>query len=114
MGYGTGTTLSSLNGITLSAHNLYIQIMIQNGLIGIFLFLSIIIAIWNILYYGKEDRIVKLCSSFLLGTLAINMFEVTFLQNNLSVMIMQWFFISVGVSRALNKSKTILTDTKTG
>lgn len=114
MGYGTGTTLSSLNGITLSAHNLYIQIMIQNGLIGIFLFLSIIIAIWNILYYGKEDRIVKLCSSFLLGTLAINMFEVTFLQNNLSVAIMQWFFISVGVSRALNKSKTILTDTKTG
>jgi O-antigen ligase len=106
-GYGTGTQLSNISNIQLSAHNLYIQILLQNGIIGLLVFIFLIISIWNLLYINKDDKVVRFCSCFFIGILYQNVFEVTFLQNNMSAAIMQWFIIAVGVSKSLNKRHAV-------
>lgn len=99
-GYGTGTLLSSISDINISAHNLYVQIAIQNGIIGLSLLLILLWGIWNTFYRNNSDSIVKLSACFFIGILVQNMFEVTLTQNNLSFAIVQWFIISVGLSRS--------------
>lgn len=103
LGYGTGTLLSNISNINFSAHNLYIQVAIQNGIIGLSLFLILLWGIWNALYYKKSDSIIRLSACFFVGILVQNMFEVTLTQNNVSFAIIQWFIISVGVSRVSGK-----------
>lgn len=102
-GYGTGTLLSDISGINISAHNLYIQVAIQNGIIGLSLLLILFWGIWNLLYHNKRDEIIRLSACFFVGILVQNMFEITLTQNNLSFAIIQWFIISVGVSRVSGK-----------
>lgn len=104
-GYGTGTLLSNISDINISAHNLYIQVAIQNGIIGLSLLLILLWGIWNALYHHKSDSIIRLSACFFIGILVQNMFEVTLTQNNLSFAIIQWFIISVGVSRVRARSK---------
>ena len=114
-GYGTGIQLSDFIDVGLSAHNLYIQITLQNGIIGLCIFIIFIILIWNLLYCTIKDGLIKLGASFFVSALILNVFEITLIQNNLSAAIIQWFIISMGVSKSmeykrlskLNKDKPI-------
>lgn len=65
-------------------------------------------SIWNLFYINKDDKVVKFCACFFIGTLYQNVFEVTLLQNNMSIAIMQWFIIAVGVSKSLNNKKDLI------
>lgn len=99
LGYGTGTLLANISEINVSAHNLYLQITLQNGVLGLSLFLVLLLKIWDTLFQKKDDELVKLSACFFIGILIQNLFEVTLTQNNLGFAIIQWFIIAVGVSR---------------
>lgn len=108
-GYGTGTGLSDIIDINVSAHNLYIQILLQNGIIGLIIFFILILFLWNLFYKGRKVPVVRFCACFFISILYQNMFEVTLLQNNMSIAIIQWFIISIGISNSLyNKSNKSL------
>lgn len=98
-GYGTGAELTHFIKTGFSLHNLYIQTALQNGIVGLMVLNFFIIAIWNSFYLRRRDKLVKLCSCFFITVLVLNTLEITLIQNNLSVGVMQWFIISIGISR---------------
>ncbi|MEQ8754069.1 MAG: O-antigen ligase family protein [Coleofasciculus sp. G1-WW12-02] len=100
-GYGPATLPIDLVNIDLSAHNFYLQLLIQVGILGFLNFIIIVGMIWHILWIGRDNSIVHLAGAFLLGILVHQMFEVSLTQNNLSVGLLQWLIISIGVSRSL-------------
>ncbi|MBB6446842.1 O-antigen ligase family protein [Bacillus benzoevorans] len=102
-GYGTGTLVSDISNKTISAHNLYLQISLQGGYIGLSVFILLLFSIWKIFWYGQEDRIVRLSAAYLIATLIHQLFEVSFIQNQLSIGLLQWLIIAVGISRIYNK-----------
>lgn len=104
-GYGTGVQLADISNVEVSTHNLYIQVLLQNGIVGFAIFMFLITSIWKIFYKNRSDAVVKFNACFFIGIIYQNMFEVTLLQNNMALAIMQWFIISMGVSRSLDMNK---------
>ncbi len=100
-GYGSGTTPLDLIDITLSSHNLYLQILIQVGFLGLILFALLMFRIWCIYRIGHQDKVVRLSASFMIGILIHQIFEVTLIQNNLAIGILQFMVISIGISRTI-------------
>lgn len=105
--FGLGTKANTLTmlGLTLSAHNLYLQIFMQVGLIGILILILIFLKLWSnyrvvyiFLTNQKLKKVTKLSASFLLGIMLHQMFEVTLTQNNLSIGVIQWFIIVLPIS----------------
>lgn len=107
-GYGTGTLLANISDINVSAHNLYLQISIQNGILGLSMFLILLLTIWDTLFQKVDDSLVKLSACFFIGILVQNLFEVTLTQNNIGFAIIQWFIISIGVSRVRSKKNQLI------
>lgn len=100
LGYGSGAQLSNYSNIQLSAHNLFLQILFQNGLIGLVTFIIFLFIVWNNLYSSKQNQITRLSSSLFCGILFLNLFEVTLIQNNMAAALIQWFIISIGLNKA--------------
>lgn len=99
LGYGTGVLPSDLIKTDFSAHNQYLQTLLQNGLIGIVLLVLLLKSIWDYLYIAKQDVVARLTSSFMIGIMVHQTFEVTLLQNNIAIGLLQWFIMAVGLSR---------------
>ena len=90
-----------INNTTLSSHNLFLQIGIQMGIIGI---VSIFMIFKNIikLCSKSENNISILISCFCLGIILIEFFEVTITQNLLISGIEKWFILGYGCKEAYN------------
>lgn len=100
-GLGSNANPSSLLGVELSSHNLYIQLILESGLVYMSLFLILLIYIWNGFFIGSKVNAINarnkvLSATFLCGILVHQIFEVTLLQNNIGVSIIQWAFIMNG------------------
>lgn len=106
MGYGTGIQPNDVSSISQSSHNLYLQIALQNGYLGLITFLLLMIAIWLLFWKARKVKTVKLVAAFFIATLVYQSFEITFTQNLLSIGLIQWFIISIGISYYLFRNKT--------
>lgn len=98
VGYGAGTRPSDLIDISLSAHSLYIQVALQVGLVGIFSLFFFLKTIWEVMWFGKNNIIVKISGAFFVGIMIQQMFEVFLIQNNLAIGVLQWFIFAIGFS----------------
>lgn len=105
LGYGTGASPANVTGLSLSSHNLYIQISFQNGLIGLALFFIILYAIWKIYYVSKDNQLTRLSASFFIGIIIYSSFEVILIQNKMDTATMFWLIISIGVSSTIYRNK---------
>jgi O-antigen ligase len=112
-GYGPGTVpgdiiysilISNQRSLSLSSHNLFIQIGIQVGLLGVLLFFWLIWRIWKVFWYGRGVWGVSLAGSFLVGILVHQVFEVSLTQNNLTVGLLQWLILGIGVAKSVYHS----------
>lgn len=104
LGYGPGMVASEFapsHFYGLSAHNLYLQVGLQVGLVGLALVLLLLQSIWGIFWRGRTDATVRLAGAFFIATLTHQMFEVALTQNNLSVGLIQWTIIGIGASKAV-------------
>ena len=99
-GLGPGATPERLLGIEFSAHNIYLQITLQVGFIGLITFIFLLTAIWIVLITNKDDKIIRLTAGFFLGILVHQTFEVSLTQNNMIVGLVMWTVIAAGVGRA--------------
>jgi len=98
LGYGTGVLPKDLFRTDLSSHNLYLQIYIQNGLTSLVILFLIINGIWNKIYKYKENPNSKIFASVFIGIIVHQTFEVTLLQNNISIGTLQWILIAIGLN----------------
>lgn len=83
-----------------SAHNQFLQLLGDNGIVGLFLFLVLYIQIWNKLAKYSKDKVIRVIMSFMVVFLVYNCFEVALLQNKFALACLQWFIIAIGLNRA--------------
>lgn len=103
-GFGPGISLTDItNG--LSVHNLYLQIGLQTGFIGLISLFCMFLAIWNLLWRVKDNFLGKLTISYFVGILFYQVLEVTLLENNLSIGLFQWTILGLGISNILYENK---------
>lgn len=105
LGHGAGSIPSDFMDVELSSHNLYIQIALQTGILGLSTFLLFLLSIWRMLWHGRKDNYCRLSASFFIGILIHQSFEVTLTQNNVSFGLFQWLIISIGASFAYQMYK---------
>lgn len=103
LGHGTGILVREVLSTGVSAHNLYLQTALQNGLIGLAILIILFMFIWVSFIKNKQDRIVRLSASFFIGILFYQVFEVSLTQNQLSTGIIQWLIIAIGTSSIINR-----------
>lgn len=105
LGYGSSVVPEDFLSTSLSAHNLYLQIGLQTGLIGIILLFLFFFVIWRSLWKNKSDPRVKLAAAFFISIIIHQSFEVTLTHNQFSIGLLQWLIIAFGLNFALNKTK---------
>lgn len=84
----------------LSAHNLFLQIALQTGFLGLGLFLLLIWTVWLSFWPGRRDSIVRLCGAFTLAVVVHQTFEVSLTENAVYLGVLQWLIMGIGSSRA--------------
>ena len=106
-GYGAAASPGLFLSTGLSSHNLYLQIALQVGLIGILFFMILIFSIWKCFWKGRNNQLVRLSAAFMIGILVHQLFEVSLTQNNLAIGLLQWMIIGQGISFSIGSRTTI-------
>lgn len=99
LGIGTGTLPTMERYIGTSFHNSFIQMIIQNGVVFFCVFLLLIYYIVCQFERKKADPAISFCYAVVLGCMLYNCFETTLLQNKISIGIVQWAIIALGIAR---------------
>ncbi len=105
LGYGSSTLPSDFFETTLSAHNLYLQITLQVGLVGLTIFAIFLYSIWKKFWDNKLDNKTRFSAAFFIGIIIYQLSEVTLTQGNFAFGLIQWLIIGVGLSFCLNNNK---------
>jgi len=104
-GWGAGfreeEILSDFLGEATHAHNLYLAVALQTGIMGLVLLFGVLYSIWSIYRCPNSDRVVRLSAAFFVGILFHQWFELSLTQNNVSVGVLFWTIIGLGMNRAL-------------
>ncbi|MEX2948675.1 O-antigen ligase family protein [Staphylococcus warneri] len=107
LGYGMNTVSSDLINVDKSAHNLYLNTLLQIGYIGFVCFILLMFVIWMKLTSEKNDFIVRLSGAFMIGILVHENFEITLFQNQLSIGMLQWMILGIGLSKVIHSKKSV-------
>ncbi|HET7313238.1 O-antigen ligase family protein [Salinisphaera sp.] len=96
------STVMKMQGIykSWSAHDLYLQVYLQAGILGCAALATLFVALWReIRAHAADAWHERTACSFFLGVLAYEAFEVSLLQNNLSVGVVFWMTLGLMASR---------------
>lgn len=99
LGYGPNVVASDLISKDASTHNLYLNLTLQLGYIGLIIFILILFIIFLNYLKSKESIVIKLSAVFFFGILTHQLFEITLIQNQLSIGLFQWIIIAIGISQ---------------
>ncbi|WP_436938458.1 O-antigen ligase family protein [Staphylococcus xylosus] len=98
LGYGPNVVASDLISKNASTHNLYLNLTLQLGYLGLMILIILLFIIFLNYLKPKANIIIKLSAVFFFGILTHQLFEITLIQNQLSIGLFQWIIIAVGVS----------------
>lgn len=98
-GWGGGVVLSDLSQWDYSVHNLYLQVLLQVGLVGLFGVIFLILILWFGLFSVACDRYGRVAASSFVGLLVVQFFEVSFFQNNLALSLPIMILVGVALGR---------------
>lgn len=119
LGYGTGVVYGNLFNDERSAHNQYLQVYLQNGLVGLgFLWIALLF-IWNGIYKNKlmtmegmgNHYLCKIAEGFFVVMVLYNTFSVAMLQNSMVTANLFWFIVSFGLNHSLDENRKWLSHT---
>lgn len=114
IGKGTGVLPEVKEYETASFHNTYIQLLMQNGLLGLICLIFIFKILWDTLAKHRNDSIVRFVLATFIGVIIYNCFECTLLQNKAFLGIVQWCVISFGVLRCRYLDNMIMKEKENG
>jgi len=106
LGLGAGFMPQKMLPYEVSAHNLFLQITVQVGLVGLVSFLFLLLGIWRAFWQARHDPLARASGSYFVGLLTYCVFEVTLTQNNLSLALFQWLILGIGISRCRPPGRT--------
>ena len=102
-GYGAGALPENYLDLGFSAHNSYLQISLQVGMVGLTIFLLLLWQIWRLFRRQRSHPVVRVSGAFFVAVLVHQTFEVSLLQNNLTLGALQWLVIACGVAASLSR-----------
>ena len=105
VGKGTGTLPSMSVYSTSSFHNSYLQLLMQNGILGLASLYTVFRIIWVRLVKCSDDKVIKFVLAAFVGIMVYNCFETTLLQNKTFLGIVQWLVLVLGLLRCNNLSR---------
>lgn len=97
-GYGSGVTLDDFWHNGLSSHNLFLQIALQSGYLGLSLFISFLFLIWTCFWRQRNRKTVILSAAFFIGIIIYQEFEVLLVLSSVRKSILLWFVIGIMTS----------------
>jgi O-antigen ligase len=83
-------------------HNQYLQVFVESGFLGLFCFLLLLFFIWDAYQKNLDSHYVQWSACFFLGLLVYQNIEISLFLNMMSIGLIQWLIISIGVSQSLN------------
>ncbi|MRG85077.1 O-antigen ligase family protein [Salinibacillus xinjiangensis] len=95
-------------GKVLSTHNVYLQILVEVGIIGFFVFIVLLYYIWKSILKNIGSIAGQFSAFFLLATLMLVNFELTLFPNSPSyatIGLFQWLGFTIGINFIENDSK---------
>ena len=99
-GLGLAVSPEDLLNNNWSAHNWYLQSLVQMGISGLLLVGSSLACVWNCLYKMRNYVVCRKTSAFMLGMLLWQCFEVSITQNNFSEGILVWLILGMGTNKS--------------
>jgi O-antigen ligase len=105
-GLGTGTLPSDFMMFEASFHNQFLQLFMQNGIIGLSMFYYLLYTLWKPMADNLRDPVIKICAAAFFGIIIYNSFETTLLQNKIALGLIEWQLIAIGVSRGISLKAT--------
>lgn len=104
LGHGPQVTTQGFGHLALgSAHNLYLQIAVQVGAVGLIGLIALMWWIWTALGAVDAGKMGRTTGAILIGVLIQQSFEVSLTQNNLTLGLLAWLIIGLGVSMSLRE-----------
>lgn len=100
-GFGPNTVATDVIGRNASSHNLYINMALQTGYLGLIIFIFILFTIFMKYVYRGQNKLVRLSAAGFIAILAHQLFEITLVQNQLSIGLFQWVVIATGAGMTL-------------
>jgi len=102
LGYGPGVVPGDFLPTDLSAHNSYLTVTMQLGLLGLSAYLMLLSSIWRLFWHGRLDGRVRLAAAFFVAILVHQVFELVFIQDKIAFNLSQWLIVGIGVGTSLN------------
>lgn len=102
LGFGSGTTLSDVSYFNLSAHNLFLQILFQGGIVGLLLCALFFISVFIMVYEIRDVYYFKLALAAFFAMFFVQNFEVMALQNNITIFFVFWALLGIGYGKNSN------------
>ena len=96
-GHGLGARVQDYTNLPLSAHNLYLQVLFQTGLVGLLIIFLVMTFIFIFIFKNKKHFLAKYLSSLFFIVLFTQNFEVTFSQNNIALSLLFWILLGLGL-----------------
>lgn len=101
-GYGPYYIPKNLIDTGYSAHNVYLQVALQSGFMGLAALLTLLGSIWSSLWPGRQDNRVRLAGAFLVAIIIHQTFDVSLTQHNPAQALVMWLILGVGTGISLH------------
>lgn len=82
-----------------SFHNSFIQLVMQNGFIGLIVLILIFRKLWRKIAERIDDKVCRMVLACFAGVIVYNLFESTLLQNKVFLGMCEWIVICMGIVR---------------
>lgn len=107
-GNGYGFKSSNITSSGLMPHNVYLEVFLDSGVIGLIALLFIFYALWKLLIKNINIPAVQISAFFFIGILIYSNFEfVLFPSPSVAIGILQWLIITFGLNFSLNKKNKL-------
>ncbi|MDC3411829.1 O-antigen ligase family protein [Terrihalobacillus insolitus] len=101
LGNGYGTMPWDISEVNLTTHNVYLQVLLEVGMFGLFVFCMILFYIWRLLKDNLHTIAGQFSACYLLALLLYINFELTLFPNSPSfatIGIFQWLGVTIGIN----------------
>lgn len=96
-GHGISMTADMFTTGGRGAHNLYMQILLEVGVVGFAVYVFFFHQIWKLFIMYSTGQVGKWSSYFYIAFLFYQNFELSFFQNGFQMAMVQWWIITIGL-----------------
>lgn len=102
IGSGTGRLPSISRYAESSFHNTFIQLFVQNGIIGLGILIAILRYTWNLIIKNNSIKFARLSISLFIGIIVYNCFECTLIANKAFLGSIQWMALAIAANKNIH------------